>query len=618
MAARAADEGRAAHSDKLDRMRRTHTCGDLRVSHASQTVTLQGWVNRRRDLGGLVFLDLRDRYGITQIVVEPDRHDAFRAAEGLRMEYVVEVTGEVRPRPEDQRTTRMATGDVEVVARTVHVLSPARTPPFPIDGSVDAGEVNEDLRLRHRYLDLRRAGALEPLLVRHRVTKAIWDHLDARGFVQVETPLLTLSTPEGARDYIVPSRLQPGSFYALPQSPQLFKQMLMMGGVDRYFQVARCFRDEDLRADRQPDFTQLDIEMAFVEQDDILELNEGLVSEVVRAAVGREVRTPFPRLAYRDAMDRYGSDKPDIRFGLELADASEALRGTEFRGFAATLAAGGALKVLRVPAEHAGGLSRKALDELEQHAKRHGAKGMAWLRREPDEGAFAGPVAKFLSPTERTELARLAPDAGDVLLLVADAWARACTALGAVRLRVRELLGIPLVGDPLTFLWVVDFPLLERDDEHASEGRGWTYMHHPFTRPHDADLDKLESDPGSVRAYAYDLVLNGNEVGGGSLRIHRSDVQQRMFRALGFSDADAERRFGFFLEALAYGTPPHGGIAWGLDRFVMLLAGASSLREVIAFPKNQRGADPLTGAPAPVDDQQLRELAIAVRAPETA
>jgi len=579
---------------------------------------LQGWVNRRRDLGGVVFIDLRDREGLTQVVVEPpeDAGNAgapFAAAQAVRSEFVVEVEGEVRLRPESQRSARTATGDVEVVATRLQVLSPARTPPFLVDGSVDVSEVSEDLRLKHRYLDLRRPEALAPLLLRHRATKAIWDHLDALGFVQVETPLLTLSTPEGARDFVVPARLRPGSFYALPQSPQLFKQMLMMAGVDRYFQVARCFRDEDLRADRQPDFTQLDVEMAFVEQDDILELNEGLMRRVVEAATGARIDTPFPRMGYREAMDRYGSDKPDIRFELPLEDVSAAFQGTGFRAFASALEGGGAVKALRVPADRAEALTRRVLDELEVHAKRYGAHGMAWLRRGA-EGGFSGPIAKFLDEGEAGALARLAPDAGDVLLLVGDRWKVACTALGAVRTRLPEVLGLTVDPNATAFLWVLDFPLLEEDEGSG----GWTYMHHPFTRPLDEDLELLERDPGAVRAHAYDLVLNGNEIGGGSLRIHRLDVQRRMFRALGFSDAEADRRFGFFLEALAYGAPPHGGIAWGLDRLVMLLSRVPSIRDVIAFPKNQRGVDPLTGAPSPVDGDQLAELGLILAGERTA
>ena len=583
-------------------MKRTCMSGDLRSGDAGKPVTLQGWVHRRRDLGGLIFLDLRDRSGLVQVVIEPDSA-AFAVGEQLRPEFIVTVQGSVRLRPETQRTEKLQTGDIEVLAESVTILSAAKTPPFVLNSPEEAEGVSEDLRLKYRYLDLRRPEAVAPLVLRHRVSKAIWDFLDGEGFVQVETPLLTLSTPEGARDYVVPSRTQPGSFYALPQSPQLFKQLLMMGGLERYFQIARCFRDEDLRADRQPDFTQLDIEMSFVDQDDILDLNERLMQFVIKTALGRDIPAPFPCLSFDEALTRYGSDKPDVRFGLELTDLSPVFSGTTFRGFASVLASGGSVRALPVPAEHAGELSRKRLGELETHAKLYGAQGLAWLRREGE--GFSGPIAKFLADSEVQALTKHAPEAGDLLLIVAAKTRTACEALGAVRLKLAHDLNLIPEGE-LAFLWVVDFPLLERDEETG----GYTYMHHPFTRPRDEDLPRLGTDPEKVRAWAYDLVLNGFEIGGGSLRIYKLETQLAMFRALGFSDDEAGKRFGFFLDALAYGAPPHGGVAWGLDRLIMLLAGAKSLREVIAFPKNQRGADPLTGAPGPLTQAQLRELSL--------
>ena len=582
-------------------MKRTHYCGELNERQEGERVLLQGWVNRRRDLGGLVFLDLRDRSGLVQVVVDPES-PAFAEADRVRGEYVVEVEGAVRARPADQVNPELATGRVEVAAARIEVLNEAETPPFPVDaswrGEDDPAErVNEDLRLKYRYLDLRRKPMLERLRLRHAVVKAIWDFLSAEGFVQVETPFLTRSTPEGARDFLVPSRLEPGKFYALPQSPQLFKQMLMIAGVDRYFQIARCFRDEDLRADRQPDFTQLDMEMSFVGQEDVWTINERLVAHVFREALGVELPLPFPRMPYREALERYGSDKPDTRFGLEIKPAEEVFAGSDFRAFLSVVEAGGVVRGLVAPAE----LSRKQIAALEEVAKRYGAKGLAWVKLGGD--GLSGGIAKFL---DEAALRAWGARPGETVLFVADRWQVALEALGQVRLALAELLGIERSG--WNFLWVVDFPLLEWDDELEL----WTYMHHPFTSPHPEDLPLLESDPGRVRAQAYDLVLNGTEVGGGSIRIHRMELQQKMFDVLGIPREEAGEKFGFFLEALRYGAPPHGGIAWGLDRFLALMSGAASIREVIPFPKNQSGRDPLTGAPALVSTAQLAELRLKI------
>lgn len=578
-------------------MKRTHYCGAVNEDHVGKAVILQGWVNRRRDLGGLIFLDLRDREGLVQVVVDPES-PAFATAERLRGEYVVEVEGDVRLRPAEQVNPELASGKIEVVARRIEVLNEALTPPFPVDaswrGEDDPAErVNEDLRLKYRYLDLRRQKMLARLKLRHQVEHLIWRFLSDEGFLQVETPFLTRSTPEGARDFLVPSRLEPGKFYALPQSPQLFKQMLMVAGVDRYFQIARCFRDEDLRADRQPDFTQLDMEMSFVSQEDVWEINERLVQYVFREALGVELALPFPRLPYQEALERYGSDKPDTRFGLEIRPAEDVFAGSDFRAFAGVVEDGGVVRGLVAPAE----LSRKQIAGLEEVAKRYGAKGLAWVKLTSD-GASGG-IAKFLE-AERLRAWGLAP--GQTALFVADDRQVALEALGQVRLALAELLGIERTG--WNFLWVVDFPLLEWD----SDLELWTYMHHPFTSPYEEDLPLLDRDPASVRAKAYDLVLNGTEVGGGSIRIHRMELQEKMFAVLGIPKQEAEEKFGFFLEALRYGAPPHGGIAWGLDRFLALMSGSESIREVIPFPKNQSGRDPLTGAPAPVAPEQLAEL----------
>lgn len=585
--------------------KRTNYCGQLSSAQEGEIIVLQGWVNRRRDLGGLIFIDLRDREGMVQIVCDPDNVEVFKEAESVRSEYVIEIQGKVSLRPENQRSTKLSTGDIEVLASSLTILSEAQTPPFLVDGSIDANEVSEELRLKHRYLDLRRPEAIAPLIIRHKVCKAIWDYLDNLGFIQIETPLLTLSTPEGARDYVVPSRLSNGSFYALPQSPQLFKQMLMMSGVDKYFQIVRCFRDEDLRADRQPDFTQLDIEMSFVSQDDVIALNEGLMQYVVKVATEQNIAIPFSRLSYVDAMNRYGSDKPDTRFDLELFDISEAFISTEFRGFASVLANKGSVKALHIPAEQAGSLTRKTLGKLEEHAKLYGAKGMAWLKR--DGESFSGSIAKFLSTEEVNTLLEHTNNQGDILLIVADNWKTTCESLGAVRLKLGYDLEL-IDQNILNFLWVVDFPLLEQDEQTQQ----LTYMHHPFTCPREEDLSYFETEPTKVKAWAYDLVLNGQEIAGGSLRIHNLSTQKKMFKMLGFSESESKERFGFFLEALSYGAPPHGGIAWGLDRLLMLLSGTSSIRDVIAFPKNQKGVDPLTSAPAKITEEQLRELQLKI------
>jgi aspartyl-tRNA synthetase len=583
--------------------KRTHSCGALRASDAGQVVTLMGWVHRRRDHGGLIFVDLRDREGITQCVFNPaDGADAHAKVQDIRGEFVVAVRGVVAPRPAGTENSKIPTGAVEIHASELKVLNDCRPLPFQIDSEVDM-EVDEMLRLKYRYLDMRRASVLRAFQVRDLTCRAVRDYLHEQGFLEVETPFLTRSTPEGARDFLVPSRLQPGSFYALPQSPQLFKQLLMVAGFERYFQIVRCFRDEDLRKDRQPEFTQIDIETSFLDRDDFLPMIEGLVAAIWRRVKGVELRVPFPRLAYDEAMARFGSDKPDLRFAMELTDISPLFAGGEFQAFAQVVATGGAVKALRVPG--AGGMSRKELDDLTVEAKQAGAKGLVWIKVTAE--GLNSPVAKFLAAVQERLLAQTASGPGDLVLLVGDASTVAATVLGRLRVDLaRRFKLIPEDRD--VFTWVIDFPLVEWN---ADEKR-WDAVHHPFTAPRDEDLALLESDPGRARAKAYDLVLNGQEAAGGSIRIHQPSVQERLFGLLGISKEEARARFGFLLEALEFGAPPMGGIAFGLDRLAASLVGQESIREVIAFPKTQKGMCPLTDAPAPVDARQLRDLGIRV------
>jgi len=589
---------------------RTHTCGELTREHAGQTVRLAGWVDSSRDHGGLIFIDLRDRYGTTQCVFNPEvAREAHALAEEMHGQDVVRLEGTVSPRPAAAVNPKIPTGAIEVRVTVAEVLAKSAPPPITVADDCDAGE---DVRLRYRYLDLRRPCMQRNLLVRHEIIQAMRRTLEGERFIEVETPLLTKSTPEGARDFLVPSRINPGRFYALPQSPQLFKQILMVSGFDRYYQIARCLRDEDLRADRQPEFTQLDIEMAFIAEDDVLGVTERVVAAVVKAVKGVDLATPFPRLSFADAMRDYGSDKPDRRFEMKLADVAEVARASEFRIFRQAAEAGGHVRGLKVPGgPGAPGLTRKDIDTLTAFAADFGAKGLAWMRVEAE--SLTGPIAKFFKPDQLAAMQKtFAAKEGDLLLFVADAPAVVAASLGALRVHLGHRLGL-VPQEELNFCWVTDFPLFEWDVEEKRH----VAIHHPFTSPKPEDLDRLESEPLSVRARAYDLVLNGVELGGGSIRIHRPDVQEHVFRLLGIGKEEAEEKFGFLLEALRYGAPPHGGIALGLDRFVRLLVGASSIREVIAFPKTQRAQCMMSGAPGTVDERQLRDLHIRLR-PEAA
>jgi aspartyl-tRNA synthetase len=586
--------------------RRTHTCGELRETHIGQTVILNGWVNTSRDQNLFVFVDLRDRYGLTQVVFEPERgQELFDAARELRSEFVIAVKGTVARRLPGKENPKLPTGMVEVKAQELQVLSRCPTPPFAVTEKPGEELANEDLRLKFRYLDLRRPTLQRTLMLRHRLNKVIRDYLDTRGFLELETPLLGRSTPEGARDYLVPSRLWPGEWYALPQSPQLYKQLLMVAGYDKYFQIAHCLRDEDQRADRQPEFTQLDLEMSFVEMDDIFNVIEGLTAEVFAKCIGVTIPLPLPRLKYADVMLRYGSDKPDLRYGLEIVEISDLAPQTEFKVFRGTVEAGGKVRGLNVKGT-ADKFSRKALDELEQNAKRMGAKGLAWVKVEADK--LSSPIEKFLPVAAQQALRqRMAAEPGDLLLFVADTEDVVCQTLGSLRSQLAAQLKLFDPALPVfKIAWVYDFPSFLWDEEE----KRWAANHHPFTAPMDEDLPLLETQPEKVRAKAYDLVINGYECGGGSIRIHDPEVQSRVFARLGMTPDQAKQRFGFLLDALRCGAPPHGGIALGLDRVTMMLAGTTNIRDVITFPKNQRARDLMTGAPAPVDPKQLKELGL--------
>ncbi|WP_159881199.1 aspartate--tRNA ligase [Paenibacillus puerhi] len=586
----------------MTQLLKTHDCGTLSKAGVGQTVTLNGWVQRRRDLGGVLFIDLRDRSGIVQIVFNPEfSGDAHGIADRARNEYVLAVRGTIVERDAETVNPNIPTGDIEVRITEIEVLNPAKNPPFFIEDGI---EIDESLRLKYRYLDLRRPEMQRTLQLRSKAAKVFRDYLDENGFIEVETPILTKSSPEGARDYLVPSRVHPGEFFALPQSPQIYKQLLMVSGLERYYQIARCFRDEDLRADRQPEFTQVDIETSFLSQDQLLDLMEQLAARLFRETVGVEIPTPFERISYADAMGKYGSDKPDLRFGLELKDVSDIVSNSGVQVFNKVVAGGGQVKALN--AKGCGVWSRKEIDDLGSFASRYGAKGLAWITYK--DGELKGPIVKFFNESELELLKeRLEAEEGDLLLFSADNKKIVADVLGNLRLKIGKQLGL-IDESKFKFAWVVDFPLLSYDDE----AKRYVAEHHPFTRPKEEDVHFFDTDPGQIRAQAYDLVLNGYEVGGGSMRIYKREVQEKMFAALGFSNEAAYDKFGYLLDAFEYGTPPHGGIAFGFDRLVMLLTGRTNLRETIAFPKTASATDLLMNAPAEVEDNQLEQLSIRV------
>lgn len=589
-------------SDFITRWKRTHCCGRLTADDAGNEVVLMGWVHRRRDHGGVIFVDLRDREGIAQVVFNPEvQADAHREAHRIRSEFVLAVKGTVRRRPEGMANPDLPTGSVEVMVNTLEILSEAKTPPFVLDAET---EISESIRLKYRYLDLRRPELQRNIILRSRVAAAAREYFISRGFLEIETPMLAKSTPEGARDYLVPSRVNPGTFYALPQSPQTFKQLLMISGFDRYFQIVRCFRDEDLRADRQPEFTQIDVEMSFITPEDIYPVMEGLIQTLYRDLLAVDVPAPFPRMTYADALERFGSDRPDIRFGMELRDLGDIARESEFKVFQSVLENGGKISGLCVPGGAA--FSRKEIDDLGSEAAIFGAKGLAWMK--VSESGLESSIAKFFSPALQARLIeRFAARPGDLLLFVADDPKVVYASLGSLRLKIAARLNL---YDPNEnkFLWVVDFPMFEKGDDGLP-----TPCHHPFTSPHPDDLPYLESDPFRVRSLAYDMVLNGIEIGGGSIRIHSQELQSRVFRLLGIDEAHAREKFGFLLDALRFGPPPHGGIAFGFDRLIMLMRREPNIREVMAFPKNNRAQAVMEGAPSAVEEAQLKELGLRIR-----